>query len=100
MAKQNKPDDLVIQEAIEAIAKKADIEIDRIDLGCTLMHAMNQNQKQDLVAMMGFLVGQKMEAGEILYNLYHDLNGFKRIYLTGIEDGWLARSNGYAKKVS
>jgi hypothetical protein len=101
MKTQNKSDSSVIEEAIVAIAKRAKVPVDRMDIGITLSVAMNQAQREDLVAMMGFLVGQKMSAGEILSNLLHDLNGLKAIYLDdphGI--GFSPRSFDYAKKVS
>ncbi len=98
---QTETDSLVIEEAIAAIAKKANIKINRMDIGITLSVAMNQEQREDLVVMMGYLVGQKMDAEEILYNILHDLNGLKAIYLkdsTGI--GFVPRSHGYSKKAS
>ena len=95
-------DELVIEEAIVAIAEKAKTKIDRMDIGITLFVAMTKEQREDLVVMMGFLVGKKMDPAEILYNLLHDLNGLKAVYLkdpTG--DGFLPRSHGYRlKKVS
>jgi len=94
-------DELVIEEAIVAIAKKAGTKIDRMDIGITLSVAMSKEQREDLVAMMGFLVGQKMEPAKILFNLLHDLDGLKAIYLNdphGI--GFLPRSAGYRNKIA
>ncbi len=100
MAKtQIKSDSLVIEEAIAAIAKKAGLTVDRMDIGITLTVAMNQEQREDLVVMMGFLVGQKMSSGEILYNLLHDLGGLKAIYLKDPHGKCFSpRSSGYAKR--
>lgn len=78
----HEPDEaLIIEQAIFEIAKRADISIDRMDLGITLHEAMSKEQRHDLVVMMGLLVGQKMDAAEILAELYHDLNAFKQLYL-------------------
>ncbi|KKL86213.1 hypothetical protein LCGC14_1946940 [marine sediment metagenome] len=95
-------DELVIEEAIAAIAKRAGTEIDRMDIGITLSTAMTKEQREDLVAMMGFLVGQKMEPATILYNLLHDLNGLKAVYLKDPAGKCFSpRSSGYRlKKVS
>ena len=96
-------DDLIIEQAIVEIAKRADVQIDRLDLGCTLMHAMSTEQKNDLVAMMGVLVGSGMDAADVLTELYHDLNAFKQLYLNphyaGSKlKGFSARSAGLAAK--
>ena len=40
-----------------------------------------------------------LKPGEILYNIFHDLDGFKRNHLNGINQGWSPRSNNYLKKV-
>jgi len=91
---------LVVEKSIHEIAKRANIEIDKVDLGITLNVAMNDEQVRDLVAMMGFLVGQQMEPGQILAELYHDLNAFKQIHLNpGTERCFSPRSAGYAQKV-
>jgi len=87
--KKKGTDAVLIEQAIVEIAKRADISIDRKDLAITLRVAMNQSQCEDLVAMMGFLVGQKMSPAKILTELYHDLNGFKQMYLNpGSENGF------------
>ena len=97
--KAGKKDELAIEEAIIAISKRAGREIDRKDIGITLTVAMTQGQLEDLVVMMGFLVGQKKSASYILGNIMHDLNGLKAIHLELPEgDGFSPHSFGYAKK--
>lgn len=95
-------DTLKLEQNIRDIATIAGIEIDYMDLGITLTVAMNQQQRDDLAAMIACLQKAKMNVNEVFYNVMHDLHGLKAVYLKNpAGDCFLPRSDGYRlKKVS
>ena len=91
-----------LEQTIKDIATQAGIEIDYMDLGITLTVAMNQEQRDDLAAMIQHLQAAKTNGSELFYNVMHDLHGLKAVYLKDpAGECFLPRSDGYRlKKVS
>jgi hypothetical protein len=92
---------LELMDKIFELAKVAEWEIDRTDIGCTITNAMKKVQIDDLKAMISFLESKGDSPSSILVNAMHDLNGLKAIYF-GLPEGncFSPRSSGYAKKAS
>jgi hypothetical protein len=91
---------LSLMNKIFDLAKKADWQIDKVDVGCTLTNAMSQTQQADLEAMIDFLESRDEPKDSILTNVFHDLNGLKAAYFSQPEgDCFSPRSSGYATRV-
>jgi hypothetical protein len=69
----------------------------RLDLAMTIELAMTEEERQNLIAMIDHM--QKEEKPEhIMFNIIHDLQGFKRRHIQGLVC-FVPRSASYAKKV-
>lgn len=88
---------LELQNKIVSLCEKAEIPIDKMDLGVTLTVAMTQKQRDDLSAMMDYL--EQMKSAELAFNVLHDLRGLKAVYLGDpAGDCFVPRSSGYAAR--
>ena len=91
-----------LQQKIEELFQSADYHnYDSLDLGCTLLTAMSEEEKDDLSAMIDCLEDSGVEPGQIAFNVIHDLSGCKaRHFHLPRGDCFLPRSHGYTKRVS
>ncbi|MCK5609618.1 hypothetical protein KAR91_47525 [Candidatus Pacearchaeota archaeon] len=90
-----------LSKKLSELAKRANIEIDRLDIGCTLCHSMTETEKVDLEAMIDWMDKQNVHPMEILANVLHDLSGFKsRHFEKPGGDCFCPRSHDYSKVVT
>lgn len=93
--------EIELLQVIKSYHEKVDIPCDTIDIGITL-NKMSQEQRDDLAAMIQWLHENTYgDDSYLLYQVLHDLNGLKAVFL-GLPEGqcFSPRSSGYAKKFS
>ena len=75
-------------------------DVQRIDVSMDVTMAMNEAERDDLLAMVDYLEQHEVLPCEILNNVMHDLLGFRKTYLTGDNDCFSPRSAGYSAKTT
>ena len=91
-----------LEQKVFALAELAEWDnIDRTDTGMTISIAMNDEQRNDLAAMIDFLESRKDTPSSIMANVMHDLCGLMAVHF-GESHGncFSPRSSGYAKHVA
>lgn len=90
---------LELYNSIRKLAKDANVDVDLMDIGCTLTNSMSQEQQDDLASMIKYMSGN--DPMEILANVLHDLAGLKAIYLNDPHgDCFVPRSTGFHLRFS
>lgn len=93
---------LELEEKVFALAELAEWDnIDRTDAGMTISIAMNDEQRNDLAAMIDFFESRKDTPSSIMANVMYDLCGLRAVHF-GEPHGncFSPRSSGYAKRVA
>jgi len=73
--------------------------LDKTSLSMDVTVAMNEQQQDDLLAMIYFLRDRGDDDGAILANVLHDTNGLRGVYLEPENFvGFSPRSSGYAER--
>lgn len=90
-----------LRETILKIAEMAARHLDRLDLDMDLTVAMNQEQRDDLAAMIDFLLNDAdITPDAIIFNILHDLHGLRAVYQGHPgANCFLPRSFGYASRL-
>ena len=92
---------ILLTEEIKQLYADAGLIYDVTDVDCTLTLAMNETQRKDLKAMIEYLKAHDRDIENIAYNIFHDLDGLKALYLKDPHGKcFVPRSHGYAKKTA
>ena len=87
-----------IEQKLFHLAEQANVQLDRMDIGCTLYVGMTDDERKDLEAMINNYKGTCLQ---VLAQAMHDINGCRARHFKE-PNGWcfVPRSYGWASKAA